>query len=255
MPLWPRPADETAPPDLDEISREVHGFGRGRLPDWEAGYLEYHRRRYQDTLRLLPSGGGRRLLDVGSFPGPLGAGPGPRLGGDRAEQHDRGRRGLGRLPRPVRGPHDHDPRVRGRAGAVPAADGLHGRRPLLRALRAPPPEPVPHPQGDLPGPPPRGPPGAHHAQPPARRDALAALARLGDPAAGEPRVSRALPVPALSPAQPRVHGGRARPTTSRSRGRISTTSAWTASTTPTRSTLRTRSPGSSDAASGRASCA
>ena len=73
MPLWPRPADETAPPDLDEISREVHGFGRGRLPDWEAGYLEYHRRRYQDTLRLLPSGGGRRLLDVGSFPGHLSA--------------------------------------------------------------------------------------------------------------------------------------------------------------------------------------
>ncbi|MEZ0293833.1 MAG: methyltransferase domain-containing protein [Solirubrobacteraceae bacterium] len=73
MPLWPRPADETAPPDLDEISREVHGFGRGRLPDWEAGYLEYHRRRYQDTLRLLPPGGGRRLLDVGSFPGHLSA--------------------------------------------------------------------------------------------------------------------------------------------------------------------------------------
>ena len=73
MALWPRPADETAPPDLDEISREVHAFGRGRLPDWEAGYLEYHRRRYQDTLRLLPPGEGRRLLDVGSFPGHLSA--------------------------------------------------------------------------------------------------------------------------------------------------------------------------------------
>ena len=67
MPLWPRPPDETAPPDLDEISRAVHAFGRGRLPDWEAGYLDYHRRRYQDTLRLLPPGEGRRLLDVGSF--------------------------------------------------------------------------------------------------------------------------------------------------------------------------------------------
>ena len=73
MALWPRPADETSPPDLDEISREVHAFGRGRLPDWEAGYLEYHRRRYQDTLRLLPPGEGRRLLDVGSFPGHLSA--------------------------------------------------------------------------------------------------------------------------------------------------------------------------------------
>ena len=73
MALWPRPADETAPLDLDEISREVHAFGRGRLPDWEAGYLEYHRRRYQDTLRLLPPGEGRRLLDVGSFPGHLSA--------------------------------------------------------------------------------------------------------------------------------------------------------------------------------------
>ncbi|HEY7602325.1 MAG TPA: class I SAM-dependent methyltransferase [Methylomirabilota bacterium] len=73
MPLWPRPADETPPPDLDEITREVETFGGGRLPDWEAGYLEYHRRRYQDTLRLLPPGEGRRLLDVGSFPGHLSA--------------------------------------------------------------------------------------------------------------------------------------------------------------------------------------
>jgi SAM-dependent methyltransferase len=73
MALWPRPPDETAPPDLDDISREVRAFGRGRLPDWEAGYLEYHRRRYQDTLRLLPPGAGRRLLDVGSFPGHLSA--------------------------------------------------------------------------------------------------------------------------------------------------------------------------------------
>ena len=41
---------------------------------------------------------GRRVV-----PGtPLGAGPGARLGGGRAEQRDRGRRGLGRLPRAVR---------------------------------------------------------------------------------------------------------------------------------------------------------
>jgi SAM-dependent methyltransferase len=73
MALWPQPADETLPPDLDEISRAVHAFGHGRLPAWEVGYLEYHRRRYQDTLRLLPPGEGRRLLDVGSFPGHLSA--------------------------------------------------------------------------------------------------------------------------------------------------------------------------------------
>jgi SAM-dependent methyltransferase len=36
-------------------------------------YLAVHRRRYQDTLRLLPPGQGRRLLDVGSFPGHLSA--------------------------------------------------------------------------------------------------------------------------------------------------------------------------------------
>jgi SAM-dependent methyltransferase len=73
MALWPSPSDAAPPPDVDQISREVQAFGRGRLADWEAGYLEYHRRRYQDTLRLLPPGEGRRLLDVGSFPGHLSA--------------------------------------------------------------------------------------------------------------------------------------------------------------------------------------
>jgi SAM-dependent methyltransferase len=73
MALWPRPADETAPTDVDEISREVQAFGGGHLPDWEAAYLAFHRQRYQDTLRLLPRGEGRLLLDVGSFPGHLSA--------------------------------------------------------------------------------------------------------------------------------------------------------------------------------------
>ena len=73
MSLWPRPADETSPPDVADITREIHAFARGRLPDWEASYLEYHRLRYQDTLRLLPPGEGRCLLDVGSFPGHLSA--------------------------------------------------------------------------------------------------------------------------------------------------------------------------------------
>ncbi|MGH7322710.1 MAG: methyltransferase domain-containing protein [Candidatus Rokuibacteriota bacterium] len=71
--LWPRPSDESPPLDLAAITREVEAFARGPLAPWEAGYLEFHRRRYQDTLRLLPEGHGRRLLDVGSFPGHLSA--------------------------------------------------------------------------------------------------------------------------------------------------------------------------------------
>src|SRR5262245_6246354 len=73
MALWPPPVDETPPPDVAEITREVQAFSRGHLPAWETSYLEYHRHRYQDTLRLLPPGEGRRLLDVGSFPGHLSA--------------------------------------------------------------------------------------------------------------------------------------------------------------------------------------
>jgi SAM-dependent methyltransferase len=73
MALSPRPPDDVPPLELAAITREVEAFARGALPPWEAGYLEYHRRRYQDTLRLLPEGQGRRLLDVGSFPGHLSA--------------------------------------------------------------------------------------------------------------------------------------------------------------------------------------
>jgi SAM-dependent methyltransferase len=73
MALWPRPPEDGPPLDLDALTREVEAFARGGLAPWEAGYLEYHRRRYQDTLRLLPAGQGRRLLDVGSFPGHLSA--------------------------------------------------------------------------------------------------------------------------------------------------------------------------------------
>jgi SAM-dependent methyltransferase len=76
--LWPTPPDAAAPLDLDAIAREVEAFAGGTLAPWEAGYLEYHRRRYQDTLRLLPEGSGRRLLDVGSFPGHLSALAGAR---------------------------------------------------------------------------------------------------------------------------------------------------------------------------------
>jgi SAM-dependent methyltransferase len=73
MTLWPTPPDPAPALDLAAITREVETFAGRTLPAWEAGYLEYHRRRYQDTLRLLPEGGGRRLLDVGSFPGHLSA--------------------------------------------------------------------------------------------------------------------------------------------------------------------------------------
>lgn len=73
MALWPAPPDAGPPVDLERITREVEGFARSQLPPWEAGYLEFHRRRYQDTLRLLPEGHGRRLLDIGSFPGHLSA--------------------------------------------------------------------------------------------------------------------------------------------------------------------------------------
>jgi SAM-dependent methyltransferase len=73
MALWPRPPDEIVPPSRDAVAAEIAAWAGGRLPAWEAGYLEYHCRRYQDTLRLLPVGDGRRLLDVGSFPGHLSA--------------------------------------------------------------------------------------------------------------------------------------------------------------------------------------
>ena len=211
MALWPRPADETAPPDLDEISRDVHAFGRGRLPDWEAGYLEYHRRRYQDTLRLLPPGEGRRLLDVGSFPGHLSALARARgwdvVGLNNAIE---GGGRLDRVPRALRRPGItiRDCEVEQAPFPLPTAsvdavlfcelfehlhlNPFHTLKEIFRVLR------------------PGGPPRAHHAQSPARRDPLAPLARLGDAAAGEPRVPRALPVPPLSPPQPRVHGGRAR---------------------------------------------
>jgi SAM-dependent methyltransferase len=73
MTLWPPAPDAHPALDLATISGEVAAFARGSLAPWEAGYLEYHRRRYRDTLRLLPEGHGRRLLDVGSFPGHLSA--------------------------------------------------------------------------------------------------------------------------------------------------------------------------------------
>jgi SAM-dependent methyltransferase len=71
MALWPEPGEAAPAFERARIEREVTAFARGALLPWEAGYLEYHGRRYQDTLRLLPEGRGRRLLDVGSFPGHL----------------------------------------------------------------------------------------------------------------------------------------------------------------------------------------
>jgi SAM-dependent methyltransferase len=71
--LWPTPSEATPALDVAALTREVEDFAGGTLAPWETGYLEYHRRRYQDTLCLLPAGEGRRLLDVGSFPGHLSA--------------------------------------------------------------------------------------------------------------------------------------------------------------------------------------
>jgi SAM-dependent methyltransferase len=41
------------------------------LPPWEQQYLDYHAARFADTLNLLGPGEGKRLLDVGAFPGHL----------------------------------------------------------------------------------------------------------------------------------------------------------------------------------------
>ena len=73
MALWPQPGEAVPPFDLVRIEREVAAFARDALAPWEAGYLEYHARRYQDTLRLLPEGrrGGRRLAWIGSVEGGL----------------------------------------------------------------------------------------------------------------------------------------------------------------------------------------
>jgi SAM-dependent methyltransferase len=73
MGLWPAPRDAVPSPGLAALRREVEAFARGGLASWEVGYLDYHQRRYEDTLCLLPAGQGRRLLDVGSFPGHLSA--------------------------------------------------------------------------------------------------------------------------------------------------------------------------------------
>jgi SAM-dependent methyltransferase len=73
MTFWPHPTDQSPAFEVDAITREVEAFAGEPLLPWEAGYLEYHRRRYLDTLRLLPPGHGQRLLDVGSFPGHLSA--------------------------------------------------------------------------------------------------------------------------------------------------------------------------------------
>ena len=114
------------------------------------GYLEYHRRRYQDTLRFLPPGGGRRLLDVGSFPGHLGSG------------RNRGWEVTG-LNNTIEGADvwtEFLARCGERRITILAARSSGSRsrcpprrstRSLLRAVRAPPLEPVPHPEGDLPG--------------------------------------------------------------------------------------------------------
>ena len=54
--------------DLKDLIKQLIGEP---FPPWEQEYLDYHAVRFKDTLNLLRSGEGKRLLDVGAFPGHL----------------------------------------------------------------------------------------------------------------------------------------------------------------------------------------
>lgn len=69
--LWPAPDPGFPVPDLAAIEEAVLRFAGGVLEAWERDYLGFHLKRFQDTLRLLPEGGGGHLLDIGAFPGHL----------------------------------------------------------------------------------------------------------------------------------------------------------------------------------------
>jgi SAM-dependent methyltransferase len=71
--LWPTPEPEFPVPSLAAIEQAIDRFSAGSMQEWERHYLQFHRRRFQDTLRLLPEGNGGHLLDVGAFPGHLSA--------------------------------------------------------------------------------------------------------------------------------------------------------------------------------------
>ncbi|MGA3086360.1 MAG: class I SAM-dependent methyltransferase [Thermodesulfobacteriota bacterium] len=56
---------------VKEIITLVSGELGKPLPPWEKEYLDYHLARFVDTLDQLGRGGGKRLLDIGAFPGHL----------------------------------------------------------------------------------------------------------------------------------------------------------------------------------------
>jgi SAM-dependent methyltransferase len=55
----------------EEIKELIQRGLRDDLPPWEQEYLDYHAARFAETMDLLGPGEGKRLLDVGAFPGHL----------------------------------------------------------------------------------------------------------------------------------------------------------------------------------------
>jgi SAM-dependent methyltransferase len=60
--------------EKEDLINRIKGYAKQPLPGWEEHYLEIHAARYLDTLAFLGKGHGRRLLDVGAFPGHLSLG-------------------------------------------------------------------------------------------------------------------------------------------------------------------------------------
>ncbi|MBA4386888.1 MAG: hypothetical protein C0404_02840 [Verrucomicrobia bacterium] len=56
---------------IEDIKRIVRKKTGESLLWWEGDYLDFHARRYADTLSLLGEGRNRRMLDIGSYPGHL----------------------------------------------------------------------------------------------------------------------------------------------------------------------------------------
>ena len=55
--------------NANELKILVRQYAGESLLPWEEHYLEIHAPRYRDTISLWGPGPGKRLLDVGAFPG------------------------------------------------------------------------------------------------------------------------------------------------------------------------------------------
>ena len=55
----------------EDLKSLIRQYADEPLLPWEEHYLDYHAARYLDTITILGPGQGRRLLDVGAFPGHL----------------------------------------------------------------------------------------------------------------------------------------------------------------------------------------